>query len=190
MKQSFSGFILPKPDKKANVVHGVQDYPTPGTYQFRIPGGVTRLYALLGAGGGSGGTMYIDNRYPGGGGGGGGNCAGTIDVLPGQILTVFVGGSGSVSAIQMPDGSQPLTATPGSQGYDGSYGAGGAAGSGTGGEVGPGAAGSSATGSGNISTGVGGLGGRGAKPYGGDGGQGYYASGGSVGGIGHVKIWW
>jgi hypothetical protein len=68
---------------------GKQTYDIVGTYSFVVPAGVTELTAKVwGAGGGGAGT-----GGPGSGGGGGFGKA-QLAVVPGEVLTVRVGGGG------------------------------------------------------------------------------------------------
>jgi hypothetical protein len=66
---------------------GTQDFSTPGTSDFTVPGGVTCVVVhVWGADGGAGGG--------GTSGGLGGESAGTLSVVPGEVLHVDVGGHG------------------------------------------------------------------------------------------------
>jgi hypothetical protein len=80
----------------ASPASGSQVYNTPGTYNFTVPSGVTRLLAsAIAAGGGSGGAQVPSSggNY-GGSGGGGGAESGFLDVTPGTVLTINVGTGG------------------------------------------------------------------------------------------------
>ncbi len=76
--------------------NGSQAFTTPGTYNFTVPKGVTRItYKMWGAGGGGGGSSFY-RRYVGGGGGGSGAYAsGVISVNPGSTLRIAVGAGGA-----------------------------------------------------------------------------------------------
>ena len=71
-------------------------FTTPGTYRFTVPPGVTSLNVdLVAGGGGGGGAMEVGNGDGGGGGGSGGYLSGsTLNVVPGEILTIVVGAGG------------------------------------------------------------------------------------------------
>lgn len=64
---------------------------------FTIPSNVNKIkYTATGAGGGGGGAAKYQNDryYHGGGGGGGGTAIGTLDVTPGESITIVVGTGG------------------------------------------------------------------------------------------------
>lgn len=94
---------------------------TGGVQTYTVPSGVTTLTVdLMGAKGGSG--------YPSvSGGGNGGRVTGTISVIPGQVLEIYVGGVGG-------NASASLAGSAGFNGggigalYSGSYGGGGGGG--------------------------------------------------------------
>jgi hypothetical protein len=69
----------------------VQVYATPGSYNFTVPAGVTRVKVTV-TGGGSAGEGGGDNPYPGSGAG---TALKWIDGLtPGQVIPVVVGAGG------------------------------------------------------------------------------------------------
>jgi hypothetical protein len=76
---------------------GTMTISDPGTYTFKVPGGVHSLtYSGTGAGGGGGAGEGTNGGEGGGGGGAGGYAtAQTLDVTPGQVLTITVGTGGS-----------------------------------------------------------------------------------------------
>ena len=69
-----------------------QEFPTPGTYSFTVPTGVTSICAVA-IGGGGGGASDVNDG--GGGGGGGLQYRNDITVTPGETLTVVVGSGGA-----------------------------------------------------------------------------------------------
>jgi len=80
-----------------------QVFTTPGYTTFTVPGGVSYISVkawAAGAGGGAGGTVGV-----GGNGGGGGYVGGGIPVVPGEELTVHVGGLGSGGSFPGTSGS-------------------------------------------------------------------------------------
>jgi len=78
-------------------------YNTAGTYELTVPKGVSKITAyIFGAGGGGGCYSAAINRG-GGGGAGGAYLLASINVTPGQKLTIVVGKGGSGSG----DVSQP-----------------------------------------------------------------------------------
>ncbi|XKO53524.1 glycine-rich domain-containing protein [Lysinibacillus fusiformis] len=78
-------------------------YNTAGTYELTVPKGVSKITAyIFGAGGGGGCYSAAINRG-GGGGAGGAYLLASINVTPGQKLTIVVGKCGSGSG----DVSQP-----------------------------------------------------------------------------------
>lgn len=78
-----------------DVPSGSQRFTASGS--FTVPAGVTSLQAKVwGAGGGRGGRGGTSSSHQTGGyGGGGGFAGGTIDVTPGEVLTVVVGLAGT-----------------------------------------------------------------------------------------------
>jgi hypothetical protein len=71
------------------------EFAIAGSYDFIVPGDVTRIVVeLYGAGGGGGGTDLNQTTAPGKGGGGGAYSRTAIDVTPGGSYTVVVGGGG------------------------------------------------------------------------------------------------
>lgn len=71
---------------------GSQTFTTPGKYDFTVPSGVTRVNAACWGAGGS--SAAGNAAYPQGGGGGA-FTLGTLDVSPGQSLSVVVGAGGA-----------------------------------------------------------------------------------------------
>jgi len=69
-------------------------YTTIGTYDFKVPAGITSVSAVA-VGGGGGGAYTQVQATPGAGGGGGGLSYGTFAVTPGEILSVVVGWGGT-----------------------------------------------------------------------------------------------
>lgn len=93
---SFSGtsfFLQGSGSGVKTVVRGSQTFTTPGTHNFTVPDGVSKITAyIFGAGGGGGGC--VNEYYGGGGGGGGAFMLASINVTPGQVLPVIVGAGG------------------------------------------------------------------------------------------------
>jgi hypothetical protein len=78
----------------ARAAPGTQSFTTPGTYSFTVPVGVTTLgYTVLGAGGGQGGADQ-DNSPKGSLGLPGTQLAGSLDVTPGEVMSIYVGAGG------------------------------------------------------------------------------------------------
>lgn len=94
----------------------IQNYTTPGTYQFTVPADKTELRVSVAggaAGGGNGGNYFYASSPPpaqgipgtyysngGGAGGGGGSVnptVSTIPVIPGEIYTIVVGAGGGAT---------------------------------------------------------------------------------------------
>ena len=75
---------------------GAQVFATPGTAQYTVPSGVSRLVVSLVGGGGGGGSS--NGGLAGGGGGAGGRGRALINVSPGEALTVTVGTGGAAGA--------------------------------------------------------------------------------------------
>jgi Glycine-rich domain len=102
----------------------------PGTTNWTVPVGVTRVYVeCWGGGGGGGGTAAVGIRYAATPGGGGGYTAGWKDVTPGASVTVTVGAGGIGSNGSGPGGNggtttfgsaAPMSATGGSGGQSAS----------------------------------------------------------------------
>jgi hypothetical protein len=109
-------------------VPGIQQYTTPGTYQFVVPAGIRRLFVLCAAGGGGGGgggyisSGYFAGSYYSAGGGGGGCGIAPLDVTPGQIIQIVVGAGGAVGADAWGDSGNSGAALAGSVGGDSSVG--------------------------------------------------------------------
>lgn len=84
-------------------------YTDPGSYQYIVPKGITKLdYVLIGAGG-AGGTGYMLNWNAGGGGQAGQVRVGQIAVKAGDVINVVIGTAGS------PRGSAGSSGNPGTQ---------------------------------------------------------------------------
>jgi hypothetical protein len=149
-------------------------FAAPGASTFTVPAGVTRLDVdVSGAQGGGGWGQRIDNSFgPIGEGGLGGGAQGRLAVMPGQRLTVVVGGRGGDAQVD--------------QG-----GAGGAGGGGTGGD-GAVSAGGGGGGASDVRTGAADATGLGSRLVvgggGGGGGGGFPGSGGDPPGI-HFVPW-
>lgn len=161
-------------------VTGQQEYITAaGTFSFTVPENVFKVSAVTigGGGGGSGGDGGRGETNNGGGGGG--VAWGTIDVIPGETLTVIVGTGGSTANGGAGGAGGTSNISRGATVLlSGSGGAGGAERTtGT-------AAGGTSTGtarSGGGSGGNGGTGGGGGGGTGGGGAGGYTANGGNGG---------
>ncbi|QTB28228.1 glycine-rich domain-containing protein [Lysinibacillus sphaericus] len=96
---SGSAFFLQGSGSGVNAgTQNYQAYYNPGSYNFTVPDGVTRIIASMWGGGGGGGGASANNLYGGGGGGAGFFKEVLLQVLPGQSLSIFVaiGGSGGV----------------------------------------------------------------------------------------------
>jgi len=89
----------------SNDVHGFVDVKTSGSYNFKVPSGVTRIKVMVwGAGGGGGGYAHIDitnadrehsiTKASGGGGGAGGHIKTIKTVTPLSTFTYVVGKGG------------------------------------------------------------------------------------------------
>ena len=110
-------------------IPGSIDYTNPGTYIFTIPDGVVTISAsVYGAGGGGGGFYGNGDNHAGGGGGSGGYLLNqTINVTPGEQLTVIVGASGKSASAEFNGnffciGTAYGTSGPGSTYSDGTSG--------------------------------------------------------------------
>ncbi len=109
----------------ASTIPNLQVFDTPGTFQFVVPTGVSRLLIELWGGGGGGGDGYMlgtSNSANGSGGGGGGYGKGVYSVTAGTSYTVVVGvGGGS----QQPGGTTSvgalISATGGLPGTNGEF---------------------------------------------------------------------
>jgi hypothetical protein len=160
-------------------------FTTVGSNTFTVPAGVTKISAVLIAGGGAGGGGSAGGSGSGGQGGGGGGLRYINDftVTPGQTLTVIVGAGGlggtgnggnggdsSITGIATAFGG-----TGGASNYTGLVGAGGAGSGGSGGATG--GSGGTAT----LTTGAGGGGAAGYSDNGGTGGNGSVTNGGVAG---------
>ena len=86
-------------------VRDQQEFPTPGTYSFTVPTGVTSICAVA-IGGGGGGASDVNDG--GGGGGGGLQYRNNVAVTPGETLTVVVGAGGAPGVNAATGGSSGL----------------------------------------------------------------------------------
>lgn len=78
-----------------------------GTSSFVVPAGVTKIKCeVFGAGGGGKGGGAISTRR---GGGGGGFCMATLDVTPGESLTVVVGSGGTGGTVPTSGGASSIS---------------------------------------------------------------------------------
>ena len=94
-------------------------YASTGALQtFTVPSGVETVTVTVA--GGQGGSVAGDNGFLYAAGGGGGRTAGTVDVDPGEVLSLVVGGAGGTAVALAPN--------PASAGSPGGYGGGGAGG--------------------------------------------------------------
>lgn len=108
-------------DPPASCADGVcrVSYASTGALQtFTIPSGVESVTVTVA--GGQGGSVAGDNGFLYAAGGAGGRTAGTLDVEPGEVLTLVVGGAGGTAVA--------LATNPASTGSPGGYGGGGAGG--------------------------------------------------------------
>lgn len=101
---------------------GVQTFVKSGTTQFKVPPGIYSIQVnMVGGGGGGGGAMEIGIGEAGGGGGAGGYFLNqTMTVVPGEILTVTVGGGGFGAPYVGHSVTTPDGATGGSSSISGS----------------------------------------------------------------------
>ena len=163
--------------KSALYEPGSQDYTSAGTFSLTVPAGVSTMTVSVYAGGGSGSACWFcGDGYPGGGGGSGGfQTNQTLNVTPGETLSIVVGAGGAYKPFVVCGGNPPgnvggsssvtsgsgsVSATGGSGGAPGAPGGGGAGGSPNG-----------ANGSGGVMPYYGGAGGNNGTGYG-SGGQG------------------
>lgn len=84
-------------------------YTDPGTYQYIVPKGITKIDYVLIAAGGAGGTGYQLNWNAGGGGQAGQIRVGQIAVKAGDVISVTIGSGGA------PRGSAGSSGNPGAQ---------------------------------------------------------------------------
>lgn len=90
-----SAFIL-QGESGVKPGRSVMNYIVPGTYDFVVPRGVSKLTCYIwGAGGGGGGCSDQNGYFGGGGGGGGGFVLAALDVNPGEVLKITVGKGGN-----------------------------------------------------------------------------------------------
>src|SRR5262245_53334525 len=86
--------------------------PTPVTFgftgaaqSFTVPPGVCSLsITAVGAGGGEGGGLQVSSA-----GGAGGSATATVTVVPGEVLTVMVGGQGDDGTAESGGGGGAIT---------------------------------------------------------------------------------
>ncbi len=164
------------------------DHPAGEAFAWTVPEGVTQLTITAAAGNGG-------RAGPQRSGGRGAVVTVTLDVTPGQQLTITLGGDGGNGTGARGYGHGGTGRTGGGGGgstaveLDGTVvalaGGGGGASTGNGSKIGTGGAGGTpAGGNGSIAGGAGGSrgdGGLGVDPWGGPGGTGYFGSGGDVG---------
>jgi len=90
------------------VPQDMQEFSTPGTDNFTVPVGVTRLLVEVWGAGGGGGGSGADGQGCGGGGGGGGSGGYSrtiITVTPGEIFVVKIGMEGNGGAVNTGGGN-------------------------------------------------------------------------------------
>jgi hypothetical protein len=85
-----------------NAYTGVADYPTPGSYSFTVPEGVTTVLVQFYGGGGGGGSAGA--KHYTGGGGAGAYVMSIVTVTPGATYTINVGAGGPAGALGEPGG--------------------------------------------------------------------------------------
>lgn len=106
---------------------GSEDLPYSGTFNWKVPKGITKI-KVIGTGGGGSGNYYGANPGGscsiGGGGGGGGAVDYSIDVVPEEILVIHVGYAGDSTYIKR-GSTNLLILYPGDNGASTSGGAGG-----------------------------------------------------------------
>ena len=111
----------------------VQEWITPGSYDWTVPAGVTSVgVTAIGGGGGGGG----DDRYQGAAGTAGASATTTLNVTGGQVLAVIVGGgggAGGTGASRAGGAGGSCVSLGGTGGNGGSSGGRGTSGSGGGG---------------------------------------------------------
>lgn len=92
-----SGIVVKTPDGDRPVPKALQDFLLPGQYSFTVPVSTTKIkYSISGGAGGSG-TGFWGGGYYVSYGGAGALIQGTLDVTPGQLITVTVGAIGDRS---------------------------------------------------------------------------------------------
>lgn len=95
-------------------------YTKPGTYTFTVPQSISKIKVVLtGAGGGGGGSTYGNPPIQtggGNGGGGGATQACTLDVHPGDTLTITVGAGGAANGMLGTDGTNSTITYPNAAG--------------------------------------------------------------------------
>jgi len=100
---AFTGtFFALQGESGVKVTRNNASYNTAGTYELTVPKGVSKITAYIFGAGGGGGCFNSALNRGGGGGGGGAFLLASINVTPGQKLTIIVGkgGSGSGAAQQ------------------------------------------------------------------------------------------
>jgi hypothetical protein len=158
-------------------IPNMQVFDVPGTNQFTVPAGVTRIAVEVWGGGGGGGNAGSSATVAGGGGGAGGYGKGVFAATPGSSYAVVVGiGGGPTVSGGLSGFGALMSATGGSSGTSSQgFGSGGAGGAST-------ASINITGGTGQWSSVIGGSYG-GSAGHGGSGGVG---DAGSVGGSGQV----
>lgn len=75
-------------------------FAVPGTTNWTVPAGVTRVWAEgWGGGGGGGGTDQNGRTYPPAAGASGAYFAGWFDVTPGEVIPITIGGGGQGTTV-------------------------------------------------------------------------------------------
>jgi hypothetical protein len=188
-------------------IPNIQVFDSPGTYQFTVPAGVTRIAVeVWGGGGGGGNASNTGSLDAGAGGGASGYGKGVFTVTPGNGYTVVVGaGGGPAAAGGASSFGALISAGGGSAGANGPFvpgsagGAGGTSGApisitGGGGRWTSASGGSCGGSAGNGGSGGGGdtgsVGGSGQVPGGGGGGGYDLGDAGGAGGHGRVIVYY
>jgi hypothetical protein len=83
--------------ENGNLVHGLAQWYTPGTYDLDVPAGVSVMW-ITGRAGGGGGTSAFGSDNGACGGEGGGTFAQRVSVTPGARIRVTVGAGGAGGA--------------------------------------------------------------------------------------------
>lgn len=86
-----------------------QVFAIPGSYEFVVPHGVTRLQVVAIGGGGAGGIYYPPSNGGAGDGGNGAKVTTTLDVRPGQVIPLVVGAGGVAAGATSAGGGGDLT---------------------------------------------------------------------------------
>lgn len=107
-------------------------FTTPGISSFTVPSGVYQIFAKAWGGGGAGGESFNCNANHAGAGAGGSFASGFMNVTPGEVLTVVVGGGGTstgpAGSYTVYSGGIGLSTTSGGSGGSGVGSGGGASG--------------------------------------------------------------